>query len=62
MQPQESSFLIGVAQHQTKIMIFNRSIAEVEDELIEVEADQEVENDLQLSDELSSMPHEARRF
>ena len=63
MQPQESSFFDRVRRPTSDENhdIQPQRIAEVEDELIEVEADQEMENDLQLSDELSSMPHEARR-
>lgn len=63
MQPQESSFFDRVRRPTSNENhdIQPQRIAEVEDELIEVEADQEMENDLQLSDELSSMPHEARR-
>ena len=63
MQPQESSFFDRVRRPTSNENhdIQPQRIAEVEDELIEVEADQEMDNDLQLSDELSSMPHEARR-
>lgn len=65
MQPQESSFFDRVrrptSEENHDIQPQRIVEVEVEDELIEVEADQEVESDLQLSDELSSMPHEARR-
>ena len=65
MQPQESSFFDRVrrptSDENHDIQPQRIVEVEVEEELIEVEADQEVESDLQLSDELSSMPHEARR-
>ncbi|MDO7208842.1 DUF4194 domain-containing protein [Acinetobacter nosocomialis] len=63
MQPQKSSFFDRVRRPSSDENhdIQSQCIAEVEDEFTGVEVDQELENDPQASDELSSMPHEARR-